>query len=143
MGSEATFRSAAPPHHRPHIPADGVVPATADDLVPDPGFEQAATDLIAQYARSQRELRSQSMCVPETLSMQHGANGDHGNAPASAAAPGVRADIADVRAAMHALSDAPTDMHDDVCADAIETEVHTPTDRSPTMPSASTSLHRP
>ena len=47
------FRSAAPALDRSRIPADGVVPATADDLVPDPGFKQAATDLIAQYARSQ------------------------------------------------------------------------------------------
>ena len=56
---EATFRSAAPPHHRPNIPADGVVPATADNLNSDCNIEQAATDLIAQYACSQHELRSQ------------------------------------------------------------------------------------
>jgi hypothetical protein len=53
---EATFRSAAPPHHRPHIPADGAVLATADDINTDGNVEQAATDLITQYARSQREL---------------------------------------------------------------------------------------
>ena len=115
----ASFRSAAPALVRSSIPADGVMPATADDLVTDRDFEQAATDVIALYARSQQELRSQRMYVPETLSMQHGRSGD---ALANAAAPGVRADV---RAAVHASSDAPTDMCDDVCADNIEAEVQT------------------
>ena len=70
------------------------------------------------------------MYVPDNLSMQHGTSRDHGNAPASAAAPDVHADV---RAAMHELTDAPTNMYDDVCASTFETDVHTRTDQSPMM----------
>ena len=70
------------------------------------------------------------MYVPDNLSMQHGTSSDHGNAPASAAAPDVHADV---RAAMHELTDAPTNMYDDVCASTFETDVHTRTDQSPMM----------
>jgi hypothetical protein len=55
----------------------------------------------------------------------------------------VRADIADVRAVMHATSPTPTDGCDNVCPDEHDVMMSTPTDRSSPMPSPSTRLCEP